>query len=157
MKRLLIASLVAAQALGAAQPAQAAELIAREAPQIGTFAGARLRVPLGNRAHQRLRAGLTIAPTMHARGSDGVSRTRFGEGFELGIARGQRLELSLAGTRIDRIGVAPGGATPGGRRAGVSTLGWVAIGVGAAVLVVAGAGFLWLRDIQDCDPGEDCT
>ena len=135
----------------------AAELIAREAPQIGAFAGARLRIPLGNSARQRLRAGLTIAPTMNARGMDGASRTRFGDGFELGIARGQRLELSLAGTRIDRIGIAPGGTRPGGPRAGVSTLGWVAIGVGATVLVVAGAGFLWLRDIQDCDSGEDCT
>ena len=157
MKTLVIASLVVAQALAAAQPVYAAELIAREAPQMGAFAGARVRIPLGARAHRQLRAGLTIAPTMRARGGDGAIRTRFGEGFELGIAQDRRVALSFAGTRMDRIGLAPGGTTPGGRRAGVSTLGWVAIGVGTAVLVVATAGFIWLRDIQDCDPGEDCT
>lgn len=158
MKRVAIASLLAAQAVTTAEPILAAELVERETPHMGAFAGARLRMPLGDRAHPRLRAGLTIAPTMHVRGSDGASRTRFGEGLELGIAQDRPLELSFAGTRLDRLGIAPGGAGPGGRRAGVSTLGWVAIGVGATVLVVAGVGFLVLRDIADCDyNGEDCT
>jgi hypothetical protein len=94
---------------------------------------------------------------MQARGSDGAGRTRFGEGLELGIAQDRPLELSLAGTRVDRIGIAPGGTTPGGPRAGVSTLGWVAIGLGATVLVVAGAGYLWLEDALDCREDDDCS
>lgn len=158
MKRFAIASLLAAQAATVAQPVMAADLVERETPMMGAFAGARIRMALGDRAHQRLRAGLTLAPTMHARGSDGAVRTRFGEGLELGVAPRRPLELSLAGTRLDRFGVAPGGTGPGGRRAGVSTLGWVAIGVGATVLVVAGAGYLWLDDALSCDdPGDDCS
>jgi hypothetical protein len=161
MTRFAIATLLAGQAMTTAQPAFAADLIERQTPLMGAFAGARLRMPFGGRAHQRLRAGLTIAPTMHVRGSDGTSRTRFGEGLELGIAQNRPLELSIAGTRLDRLGVAPGGTGPGGRRAGVSTLGWIAIGVGATIVVVAGAGFLVLRDIADCglddNHNRDCT
>jgi hypothetical protein len=157
MKRFAIACLVAAQATAAAQPALAADLIEHGTPQMGAFAGARLRMPLGHHAHQRLRAGLTIAPTTHARGSDGALRTRFGEGLELGIAPDRPVELSFAGTRLDRFGVAPNGTAPGGARAGVSTLGWIAIGVGATIVVVAGAGYLWLEDALDCDPGDDCS
>jgi hypothetical protein len=157
MKKFVIAGLLAAQMTAAAQPASAADLVARERPLVGAFAGARLRIPLGDNAHRRVRAGLTLAPTLHVPGSDGVARTRFGEGLELGIAPRRPLELSVAGTRVDRLGVAPGGTGPGGPRAGVSTLGWVAIGVGATVLVVAGAGYLWLEDALDCDPGDDCS
>jgi hypothetical protein len=157
MKKFAIVGLLAAQITAAAQPALAADLVAQERPVIGAFAGARLRIPFGDNAHQRVRAGLTLAPTLHVLGSDGVARTRFGEGLELGIAPRRPLELSFAGTRLDRLGVAPGRTGPEGRRAGVSTLGWVAIGVGATVLVVAGAGYLWLEDALDCDPGDDCS
>ena len=157
MKRFAIACLLAAQVAAAAEPALAADLIERGAPQIGAFAGARLRVPLGHRTHQRVRAGLTIAPTMHARGSDGAVRTQFGEGLELGVAQDRPIELSFAGSRLDRFGVAPNGTAPGGPRAGVSTLGWIAIGVGATIVVVAGVGYLWLEDALDCDPGDECS
>jgi len=157
MKRLMMAALLGGQLLGAAQPAMAADLVERDMPQMGAFAGVRLRMPLGDRAHQRLRAGLTLAPTLHARGSDGALRTRFGEGLELGFAQNRPLELSFAGTRLDRIGVREDGSVPGGRRAGVSTLGWIAIGVGATIVVAAGAGYLWLEDALDCDPGDDCS
>jgi len=158
MKRFAIAGLLAAQVMTAAQPVVAADLVERETPQMGAFAGARIRVALGDRGHQRLRAGLTLAPTMRGRSSDGAVHTRFGEGFELGLSPRRPVELSFAGTRLDRFGVAPGGSAPGGPRAGVSTLGWVAIGLGATVLVAAGAGYLWLEDALDCDdPGDDCS
>lgn len=157
MKRFAIFSLLAAQVMAAAQPAMGATLVEREVPQMGVFAGARLRMPLGDRAHQRLRAGLTIAPTMHVRDSEGAVRTRFGEGLELGVAQDRPISLSFAGTRLDRLGVRPDGTAPGGRRAGVSTLGWIAIGVGATIVVAAGAGYLWLEDALDCDPGDDCS
>ena len=157
MKRAMMAALLGGQLMTAVQPALAADLIERDTPLMGAFAGVRLRMPLGDRAPQRLRAGLTLAPTMHVRGSDGAARTRFGEGLELGLAPNRPLELSFAGTRLDRFGVRPDGNAPGGRRAGVSTLGWIAIGVGATIVVAAGAGYLWLEDALDCDPGDDCS
>ena len=157
MKKAMIAALLGGQLLSAAHPALAADPVGRDTPLMGAFAGVRLRMPLGDRGQQRLRAGLTIAPTMQVRSSDGAARTRFGEGLELGLAPNRPLELSLAGTRLDRFGVQPDGNAPGGRRAGVSTLGWVAIGVGATILVAAGAGYLWLEDALDCDPGNDCS
>ena len=157
MKRLMIASLLTAQLLTAAQPALAADLVERDTPHMGAFAGARIRLPLGDHARQRVRAGLTIAPTMRVRDSDGVGRTRFGEGLELGFTRNRPLELSFAGTRVDRIGIAPGGRTPNGPRAGVSTLGWIAIGVGATIVVAAGAGYLWLQDALDCTDEDECS
>jgi hypothetical protein len=154
MKQLMIAAVVLGQVLTAAQPAAAADFVAQEQRQMGGFLGARIRVPLGGEREKRqVRAGLTLAPTMHLRDINGETRMRLGEGLELGIGPNRPLELSLAGTRIDRIGLAPRG-----RRAGVSTLGWIAIGVGTAIVVTAAAGYLWLEDALDCDdPGDDCS
>jgi hypothetical protein len=159
LKKLMMAALVTGQVLAAAQPAAAADFAAQEQRQMGGFAGARLRIPLGGeRANRKMRAGLTLAPMMNIRDSSGDSRTRLGEGLELGVGQNRPLELSLAGTRIDRLGMAPRGTAPGGRRAGVSTLGWIAIGVGTAIVVTAAAGYLWLEDALDCDdPGDDCS
>jgi hypothetical protein len=148
MKRFVIAGLLAAQVITAAQPALAADLVERDGPLMGAFAGARLRMPLGHRGHQRLRAGLTLAPTMRVRDSDGAVRARFGEGLELGVAQDRPLGLSFAGRRLDRIGE-PGDTAPGGRRAGVSTWGWVAIGLGATLVVVGAAGAIVIHEIQE--------
>ena len=157
MKKLTIAALVCAQTLAAAQPA-AAQLAAQEQRQMGAFAGVRLRVPLdGPRADRGVQAGLTVAPALHSRSADGASRARLGEGLELGIRPNHPLALSLAGTRVDRLGMAPNGAAPDGRRAGVSTLGWVGIGVGTVVVVGLGVGYLWLEDAVDCDPDDECN
>jgi hypothetical protein len=143
VKILTIAAFVAAQALSAVQPAAAADLVERDAPQMGAFAGARLRVPLGGaRAERRARAGLTLAPTMRVRDADGGSRLRFGEGLELGLAPNRPLELSFAGQRMDRIG---------DRRAGVSTLGWIAIGVGTIVVAAAVGTAILVHEINEND------
>ena len=139
MKRLMIAALLASQALAAAQPAMAAEQTGGRTQQMGAFGGIRLRVPLDGRAGERqVRAGLTLAPTLQTRNARGETRTRIGEGLELGFNGDDRVRLTLAGAPVSRL--AQGEAEPDGRRAGVSTLGWVAIGVG--VVVVTGAG-LW--------------
>jgi len=146
VKKLTFAAFAATQMLSAAQPAAAADLVERNSPQMG-----------GARDERRARAGLTLAPTMRVRDADGGSRLRFGEGLELGIAQGSPLELSFAGRRVDRLGVSPRGNAPGGQHAGVSTLGWVAIGVGTVIIVTAAAGYLWLEDALDCDdPSDDC-
>ena len=152
MKGLTIAALIAGQALAGAQPAQAAELTENRTQQMGAFAGLRLRMPLDSEARQRrLRAGLTLAPTMHSRSASGESRMRMGEGLELGLAGDEPVRLSLGGTPVSRLVQGPAG--PDGRRAGVSTVGWIAIGVGTVVLLYGGLLFL-IAENSDCDPGE---
>jgi hypothetical protein len=141
VKKLTIAALVAAQMASVAQPASATDLVERDTPRMGAFAGARLRIPLdGARSQRRPRAALTLAPTMRMLGSDGTSRLTFGEGIELGIAPNRPLELSFAGQRMDRIG---------DRRAGVSTVGWIAIGVGTIVLAAAVGTAILVHEINE--------
>jgi hypothetical protein len=140
MKRTMIGALVAAQIAAVAQPASAAELPGESSlggQQRGTFAGARLRIPLGAEGASRVRAGLTVAPVVRDRQSDGSLRTRFGSGLELGFAGSDRIQMSFAGTPLSRF--AQGGSGPAGRKAGVSTLGWVGIGVATVAVVVIGA------------------
>jgi hypothetical protein len=76
-----------------------------------------------------------MAPTLRSASSDGRVQTRFGEGLELGFGRSrQGVALSLAGrplTGSDR--------NLPQNRVGVSTLGWVAIGVGAVALILVAA------------------
>ena len=141
MKIPTIAALVAGQLLATAQPAFAAELTETRSQQMGAFAGFRMRVPLDGRAGERqVRAGLTVAPTLHSRTDDGEVRMRIGEGLELGVTGGAPVRLSLGGTPVSRLVHGPAG--PDGRRAGVSTVGWIAIGVGTVVLLYGGLLFL---------------
>jgi hypothetical protein len=133
----MAAMLCVAQTIGATTPARGADLH-REATstttgtRTGAFAGARLRLPLGPARTERLRAGLTVAPMVEARQSDGSVRTRFGEGLELGVSGDETVGLSFAPLARAKAG-------PRGRKAGVSSLGWVGIGVGAVLVVVASA------------------
>lgn len=152
MKKLTIAALVAAQLASVAQPAMAADLVQQETPRMGAFAGARLRIPLGGaREERRLRAGLTLAPTMRNQGADGASRLSFGEGLEFGIAGREPARLSLAGVPVNRL--ARSGTGPDGQRLGISTIGWIAIGVGTAIVIVVGAAVICSQD-SDCLPSE---
>ena len=152
MKYPTIAALLAAQLLATAQPAIAAELTEHRTQQMGAFAGVRVRLPLDGDARQRqIRAGLTVAPTLHSRTAAGETRMRIGEGVELGLNGDDRVRLSLAGTPVSRL--AQGEAGPDGRRAGVSTLGWIAIGAG----VLATGFVLWGLCLSGeiCDMDED--
>lgn len=149
MRKLTIAAVLAAQLLAAAQPALAADLTDAQVQRMGAFAGFRLRVPIGGEAErQPIRAGLTFAPTIQTESRSGEVRTRFGEGLELGIAGDRPVRLSFAGTPVSRLARGPAG--PDGQRAGVSTIGWVAIGVGVvAVTLFALYGL--------CGSGEICS
>lgn len=141
MKKLTIIALVAAQVTAVAQPAMAAELTDGRTQAMGAFAGARLRVPLDGRTGEReVRAGLALAPTLQSRSASGETRTRIGEGLELGFNGDDRLRLSLAGQDMRRLGAAQADEEEDEDRGGPSTLGWIAIGVGA--VAVTGAG-LW--------------
>jgi hypothetical protein len=133
MRKALIAGLVAAaQVLPAAQPAAAAELDQDRTPaatQVSAFAGARLRVPLGGR--EKPKAGLALTSTLR---SGGTGELRFAKGAELGFTgREPKLGLSIGGQPISRL--AAGRPGPGGRKQGFSTLGWVAIGASAAIIL----------------------
>ena len=132
MRRLIIASLVVAQL---ATPAVAADLVTERnvvAQEAGAFAGARLRVPLRGTSSGPARAGFVMAPTLRTERSDLSSALRFGEGVELGLTRRGAASLSLAGRPL----TGDEARRAGGPRAGISTLGWVAIGTG--VVLVAG-------------------
>lgn len=155
MKKLTLTALVAGQLMATAQPAVAAELTEHGTQRAGTFAGLRLSVPLDRAAdQQRVRAGLTVAPTMHSRTPTGESRLRIGEGLELGVVGAEPPRLMIAGTPMSRLAQGPVG--PDGRRVGVSTGGWIAIGVGTVVAVL-GVGYLVFAEMMDCDEDEECS
>ena len=152
MKKIMIAALLASQTA----PAVAAGFAPARETEAGAFAGLRLRLPLdGAEPQRRIRAGLAVAPAMQTRDLQGDRRTVVGEGLELGVVGGGPVDLSIAGTPVSRL--VAGGETPDGRRAGVSTVGWVAIGVGTVLVVGLTAGYLWFDDALDCDPGDDCS
>jgi len=155
MKKLTIAALISAQLLTAAQPVLAADLAENRArtSETGLFAGFRLRVPLAGEAdRQPVRAGFAVAPTVQSRALNGGEvRTRFGEGLEFGFNGREPVGLSVAGTPVSRLVQGPD--SPQGEKAGVSTIGWVAIGVGALIAVVLVAGAICLSD-NDCIPSE---
>lgn len=153
MRSVLISALVAGQLMLGAQPALAATLGPGEQTRIGAFGGVQVRVPLGGSRAEAPRASLGIAPIAHSQDQRGAGRTRIGEGLALSLGPNRPVELNLAGTRLDRLGLAPARHTPDGPRAGVSTLGWVGIGVGALV-VVAGGFAIWFEEAMECDPGE---
>jgi hypothetical protein len=155
MKKSMITALLAGQILSMAQPAAAAELNDNRTQQMGMFGGVRVRMPLdGNTQQQRVRAGFAVAPTMQSRAPNGETRTRIGEGLELGLTQRDRPQLSIAGTPVSQLVQGP--RAPDGRRLGTSTLGGVAIAVGATV-VVLGVGWLLFSEWIDCDADEECS
>jgi len=135
MKSFKAAALAAAAISLVGQPLAAAELPreAGAATERGTFVGARFRIPLGQ-SGEKAHAGLALTATQRA---PGRAELRFAKGLELGYAGDATLRLSLQGQPVSRLVAGRDG--PGGRKLGVSTVGWVAIGVGAVVLVVGGA------------------
>jgi hypothetical protein len=151
MKSLTIAALLATQIALSAQPAFGAEL-SRDGGsmpnQMGAFAGARLRVPLGG-GREKAQAGLAMTSTLRG-GASG--ELRFAKGAELGFSgKGSGIRLTLAGAPVSQL--AQGGRGPEGRKQGVSTLGWVAIGVGAVALVLVALVAACSAD-NDCPPSE---
>lgn len=134
MRKMLIAGIVAsAQILPAAQPAAAADLQGDRmaaSSQVAAFAGARLRVPLGG-GSGKPQAGLALTSTLR---SGETGQLRFANGAELGFSgANSKLGLSLAGRPLSKF--APGRSGPEGRKQGFSTLGWVAIGASAVIIV----------------------
>ncbi len=140
MRQYLAAALVTAQIATAAQPAMAADLGERGtvAQRQGAFAGARLRIPLNGSRAGKAQAGLTVAPIVQGRQADGSIRTRFGEGVELRLTGETGPQMAFGGRSLAQL--TEGRTGPDGRKLGVSTIGWIAIGVGVAAVIVVAAG-----------------
>lgn len=152
--RKLIISLALASLL--ATPVQAVTPADRVDFRAGGFVGARLRLPLGKRAEERPLVGLAIAPTLSRVSNDGRVRTTVGEGLALNFGRHAKPSLTLAGKPAgEALGLKSEGKAETGPKLGISTAGWVAIGVGAAVLVGAS---IWVGRFIQCesDQGDNC-
>ena len=116
----------------------------------GTFVGARLTI--GGRTGKRPLAALTIAPTQTRMSSEGMTNMRIGEGIALNLTPGAKPTLTLAGVRADAVlGLQRNGDLDSDRKLGVSTGGWVAIGIGAAVLVGAAVFYNAATSCEDHD------
>lgn len=149
MNKLLIAALVIGQIATAPAPAHAAELINTDTARtqnMGSFVGGRIVVPLDG-ARRETRATLTAAPMLHSTQMNGATRGRIGHGLELGMVGGQP-RVDLAGQPVSHL--VQGREAPGGPRRNVSTVGWIAIGVG--VLAVSALALYGL-----CLGGEICN
>ncbi|HEX8534676.1 MAG TPA: hypothetical protein VF662_10950 [Allosphingosinicella sp.] len=146
MKKLMIATILSGAVLSPAAPAFGADIEdGRTAgpAHFGAFAGARLRMPLGG--SEKPKAGLAFTNVR----LDGSGARRFSKGIEVGFAGSEKLQVSIAGRQLDRLGMQPLGRGPEGRKAGVSTIGWVAIGAGVAIIVGAALFIDAVRDSSD--------
>ena len=93
----------------------------------GAFVGARFQLAMGGERSRGPRATLAIAPTQSRISSNGMVRTTIGEGLALNFGTKSGPTVTFAGVRADR-------GLDATKKLGVSTGGWVAIGVGVAVL-----------------------
>jgi len=149
MKKLTIVALIAAQLGAVAAPARAAEIVSSDPPRshrTGAFIGARLHLPFDGRRHPP-RAALAAAPTQHSVLPNGERRLRIGRGVEVGLD-GPDVRLEIGGRPASRL--VRGGDAPDGSRTNVSTVGWIAIGVGVVAATVFALYAL-------CGSGEICS
>jgi hypothetical protein len=149
MKKLILAAAVFGQLVAATQPVLAADPLADHGATVqrrGGFAGARLHIAFGGRDAGQPRAGLAITPVLQNETAQGLQRPRFGEGAELSLTGPRGRELMLAGRPVANFsGYGPIAGED--RKLGVSTTGWVLIGVGAVAIV----GAVLFYYTQDCE------
>jgi len=117
----------------------------------GTFIGAQFKMPLGGPALSQPRAQLAFAPTRSSLSNSGQVTTRIGEGLALDFTSNAKPTLTLAGIRADTaLRLTRAGRSESDRKLGISTAGWVAIGVGV-VVIAAGGALLYIDAIKDGD------
>ncbi len=146
---LAMGSLVAAPVSAAEdfkyQPAGQRDATART----GFGAQASVRIKLGGkqqvRRSERVALGIAAGPAVSLQ-RNGFTRTRVSPVLGLTLKPGYETSFSLAGQRLATTYTKAGyalaqrdGKLPEGRRNGVSTLGWVGIGVGALVVLLVAA------------------
>jgi hypothetical protein len=137
MKVIVIAALVLAQLpLTPVGAALIEDTPAAGQQQMGTFTGARLRVPFGGEKAGRAKIGLGVAGVARSRSLDGRSEMRFAEGAELGFS-GPRLGLSVGGQPVTRLGAQDtDNQDQAEEKDGLST--WAIVGIVAGGVVIAG-------------------
>lgn len=142
MKLFVSAALIGAQTVAVAQPAFAADIQREATAATGTFAGLRLRMPMGgSRAERAPRLGLTFAPTVHSLNESGEARMRIGEGLEFGFSGRHQTPAFLVAGR--RLGAAQDNEEGEQRdRGGINTGEAILIAGGVIVLGVL-AGTIW--------------
>ena len=126
---------------------------------MGSFVGARLRIPLGGtKGSEPIRAGLTVAPMQRSGGAGDVAPVwRIGDGLEFGFTSDAPVaHVSLAGQYLGPARYAPGGKASAKARTNLSDGETVAaVVVGLALL--AGGGLLLALDAagdpDPCEPG----
>jgi hypothetical protein len=141
-----------AAGLLAAQPCAAADLAMLEGSrQSGLYGGIYVRLPIGQigRDRQEARTGVSFGPThiyRTANAGDGERRTQINV-VDLGVVRSGRPSLTVGGREL----IDERGRLSLGEDGGVSP---AAIVVG--LIVVAGVGYLLIREQFDCDPDGPC-
>lgn len=150
MRKILIAMTMSALMVG---EAHAADWQNQAEIRTGAFVGARLKLSLGDRHDAKPHAQLALAPSRSSISSAGFIRTRIGEGAAFDLQPGSKPSLMIAGLRADSaLGLRSQGQAHPGRKLGVSSGGWVAIGVG--VVVLAG-GLYFLHLVDEADKASD--
>ena len=119
----------------------------------GAFIGAQFKTSFGGPTRSQPRAQLAFAPTRSRLSSSGQVTTRIGDGLALDFTSDAKPTLTLAGVRADTaLRLTRAGRSETGQKFGVSTTGWVAIGVGVAALA-GGAYFLYL--VHEAEKNDD--
>lgn len=151
--RKVVASIVAANFLVA--PVHAADWHDQTTDiREGAFVGARLKISLGASRKAKPQAELAIAPTQSRISDHGFVRTSIGEGVALRLSPKAKPSLTLAGVPVNSaLGLKPQGEVDADHKLGISTAGYIAIGVGVAALV---GGFIFYQDFKDGSLSDCC-
>jgi hypothetical protein len=100
----------------------------------GAFAGARFVTSFGR--HHSSRGQISLAPTHSHISGNGSVKTLVGEGLAVNFSVKSKPSLTLAGARADvLLGLNQRGSVDGDKKLGMSTGGWVAVGLVTAALV----------------------
>lgn len=112
----------------------------------GAFIGAQFKMSFGGPARSYARAQVAFAPTRSRLSNSGQVTTRIGEGLALDFTSNAKPKVTLVGMRADTaLRLTRAGRSETGPKFGISTTGWVAIGVGVAAL----AGGVYLLHLID--------
>jgi hypothetical protein len=131
-------------------PAHGASLQAdAETIRAGAFVGARLRLPLSAGGSRKLQAALSVAPLRSYRSGAASAVTYIGEGVAVDFASG-RPALTLGGYSTPAaLGLRRQGVVTDKQRLGISTGGWIAIGLLTVGAIVAVTQFTCVGEDKD--------
>lgn len=135
-------------------PAQAADRSdVQFESRVGAFVGARVKLRFGGPDAGRAQTSLAIAPTHSTYSRRGEIRTRMREGLAFEFSPRETPRATLAGMPVKQIlGMSRSNSALDENRLGISTGGWVAIGVGVTAL----AGAVWfVSEMNKCEDHDD--